>query len=131
MEGTMKALTLFLGAALLLPGCVTHTLAELEADPRDSLTVQRTEFPKMFARPSTTVGQMRIDLRECGDRPDGGNTVGRKYRGGLASGGGGQVGAGLADYFTLGVVGDAAISEARSRDAACMQEKDYARGGTP
>ena len=45
--------------------------------------------------------------------------------------GAGQVGAGLADYFTLGVVGDAAISEARSRDAACMLEKGYARGGTP
>lgn len=33
----MKAVTLlFLGAALLLPGCATHTLAELEAVPRDT-----------------------------------------------------------------------------------------------
>lgn len=119
---------LFLGA-LLLGACATHTQAEFEADPRDSLTVQQT-YPKMFARPSTTVGEMRADLRKCGDRSDGANTVGRKYRGGLVSGGGGEVGAGFADYFTLGIVGDVAISEARGRDAACMRDKGYAQGGT-
>jgi len=65
----MKMTELAILGALLLSGCATHTLAELEADPRDSLTVQRTEHPKMFARANTTVGAMRVDLRECGTAP--------------------------------------------------------------
>ena len=124
----MKAVTL-LFAALLLAGCATKSLAELEADPRNSLTVQRTEHPKMFARPSTTVGQMRVDLRECGNRPDGVYTANRRYNAGIGSGG--DAGAQVADHFSLGTVGMVETNKAMERTVACMQEKGYAHGGTP
>ena len=124
----MKTVTLlFLGSALFLPGCATQSLAELEADPRDSLTVQQTH-PKMFARTDTTVGQMRADLRECGNRPDGVYTVNRKYNGGI--GAGGDAGAQSADFVSLGTLGMVETNKAWERTNACMQDKGYARGGT-
>jgi len=123
----MTELSIVLGA-LLLSGCATHTLAELEADPRDSVTVQRAKHPKMFARPNTTVGAMRVDLRECGNRPDGAYTAYRKYNGGLGQGG--DAGAQAADFFSLGTVGMIERNKAMDRTVACMQEKGYARGGT-
>lgn len=39
--------------------------AKLEQDGRDSLTVQREGSPAMYARPGTTVGEMRRDWRLC------------------------------------------------------------------
>ncbi len=38
---------------------------KLEQDTRDSLTVQRDGYPKMYARQGTTVGDMRRDWRLC------------------------------------------------------------------
>lgn len=124
----MKATSslLFL-VALLLGGCATHTQAELEADPRDSLTAQQSH-PKMFARPSTTVGQMRADFRDCANRPDGVYTANRKYNGGIGSGG--DLGAQAADFFSLGTVGMIETNKAMDRTAVCMQDKGYATGAT-
>jgi hypothetical protein len=120
---------LLLLAVLGTAGCAAGmTQAELEADTRDSLSVQQTH-PKMFARPNTTVGAMRVDLRECGNRPDGVYTAYRKYNGGLGSGG--DAGAQAADFFSLGTVGMVEKNKAMERTTACMQDKGYARGGTP
>lgn len=115
---------------LVLAGCATHTRAELEADPRDSLTIQQT-YPKMFARSNTTVGQMRADFRECANRPDAAYTAYRKYNGSILPGGSGDLGAQAADVFTLGTVSAVATRDATNRTFACMRDKGYTQGGAP
>jgi hypothetical protein len=115
---------------LVLSGCAAPmTQAELFGDPRDSLTVQQTH-PKMFARPDTTVGVMRVDFRECANRPDGVYAVGRKYNGSILPGGPGDLGAQAADYFTLGTTSTVATREAMGRTAACMRDKGYSQASS-
>lgn len=111
MTDAMRSFGKVVLGALLLTGCATHpTVAELEADPRDSLTVQQTH-PKMLARPSTTVGEMRADFRECASRPrDSASSVRDVLN---------QV----SDLVVLGVA--VPSDEGPSRTLACMRDKGY------
>jgi hypothetical protein len=107
----MRSLGTVVLGALLLVGCATHpTLAELEADPRDSLTVQQTH-PKMLARPDTTVGEMRADFRECASRPRDSASTARDVLNQVS------------DLVVLGVA--VPSDEGPSRTLACMRDKGY------
>lgn len=118
---------LLLLAVLGMAGCAAGmTQAELEADTRDTLTVQQTH-PKMFTRPDTTVGTMRADFRECATRPDGAYTAYRTYSGSILPGGSADLGAQAADYFNLGTVGAVATHDPVGRTFDCKRDKGYSQ----
>src|SRR2546429_34084 len=117
-----------LGAAialgLLLAGCASRlTQAELEQDPRDSLTVQR-EQPKAYARPGTTVGEMRRDFRLCAAA----SPHMQKYSALHTPGADGWVSEGLLDVVTLGTHSTSVLKDGIAETRVCMKEKGYSAG---
>lgn len=122
----MKTLITIVVLGAVLAGCAARmTQAELEQDPRDSLTAQRDGFPKMYARAGTTVGAMRQDYRLCAAASPNMQKYAALHQPG--AGPAGWLAEGLRDTATLGTHSAGLLREGRLETAACMKAKGYSR----
>jgi len=107
----------------LAGGCATaQTQAQLEQDPRDSLTAQR-DYPKMYARQATTVGDMRRDWRLCSAA----SPKMQKYAAIHTPGADGWLAEGARDWATGGTHSSALLRDGVAETRVCMTGKGYQR----